>query len=130
MRSQPKPQSRRDERVALRHAENAVIRKVRVRAVTRDGYCRVPDAVVGSHDGRSEMAHLESRAKTKGLRRFPEERHNTGIVVMACRCHHDHIDGKRRPKLCWDYLTDRGADGPMRWWVKSDGIVYVEDVTT
>lgn len=127
MRPQPKPRPRRKENLARRRAEIGTIQDVRVQAVDRDGYCRVPDTVAGSHEGRSEMAHFESRASTRGLQRVPEERHNTGIVAMLCRLHHDRLDGRQRPKLCWAYLTDRGADGPMRWWVKSEGVVYVED---
>jgi hypothetical protein len=42
----------------------------------------------------------------------PEARHTTRDSVMLCQRHHDEYDDR---KLTVEFLTERGADGPLAW---------------
>ena len=45
--------------------------------------------------------------------------------MMACKRHHDQIDGKRRPVIVEHFLTEYGANGRMRFDCE-DGTSYEE----
>jgi hypothetical protein len=120
------PTARR--RAAKRRAEGPRVAEVRAACVERDGRCRVRantarplgdvmDVEVLMHycQGPSEWAHLEPRARTRGM--APERRHSTATSVMLCRWVHDRVDGRARPRITIEAMTDKGADGPLcfRW---------------
>ncbi len=120
-------------RAKRRRAEGPIAKKVRARCEYRDGYCRIcewennPDDTHRGDDGMdwlpyakdewsrgpSQWAHMRenSRAKTRGME--PEARHTTALSMMLCEFHHDHYDGRRRPRITIQALTELGADGPL-----------------
>jgi hypothetical protein len=124
MLPQPKPRPRQSVQRANRRVAAKIVRAVRAACVERDGTCRYAlDAGAGDIwatisikvmecDGESQWAHLEDkrRFKTRGLP--PEERHTTRESVMLCQRHHDDYDDR---KLTVEFLTERGADGPLAW---------------
>jgi hypothetical protein len=123
MLPQPKPRPRQSVQRANRRVAAKIVRAVRAACVERDGYCRLYPLPMGDEFdgprlawkecvGPSEWAHLEDkrRFKTRGLP--PEERHTTRESVMLCQRHHDDYDDR---KLTVEFLTERGADGPLAW---------------
>ncbi len=115
-------------RAKRRRAEKPVADDVRARCVLRDGYCRaratstkpygdVLTVEVFMHvcEGSSQWAHLRgsTRAETRGMK--PEQRHTTRGTLMLCQWLHDRYDGRAHPRLNIEALTDRGADGPLRF---------------
>jgi hypothetical protein len=107
--------------------ERAIKWKVREKVQHRDGWCRVARSrQVNEQDkrnwdpyifppqfpclGPSEWAHLLRRSKTRGM--APEDRHTSKGSIKACRKHHTEIDQHR---LSVTPLTDRGADGPLKF---------------
>lgn len=102
--------------------EAAVIARVRPIVMERDGHCRVAKNLLsglGPCEGRSEWAHLNRsrRCHTRGM--APDERHTTAGSVALCARHHRLFDGQflsaRTPRLFIEELSDRGADGPLRF---------------
>lgn len=113
--------TRKQVRAKRKRTEAAVIKAVRAACVERDGYCRVWPSRVHSDlatAGESEWAHMPSHRRSKTLGMAPEERHSTAWTLMLCARHHDALDGRTLPKLEIEPLTDRGADGPMRFTYK------------
>ncbi|MES2341685.1 MAG: hypothetical protein V4597_08405 [Pseudomonadota bacterium] len=108
-------------------AEGRQKKAVRARCATRDGTCRAVfgpalhgdtlDQDTAGHEcqGPSEWAHLgdKRRGKTRGM--APEERHTTAGSLMLCRSLHRRYDGQARPRLEIEKLSDKGADGPLRF---------------
>jgi hypothetical protein len=111
-----KEKAREDRREAL------VKKHVRAECVDRDGYCRVQSddpallAIVGPCSGFSQWSHWEAhrRAHTRG--QAPEHRHTTAGSGMLCDGHHTAYDARD-----WqiEYLTPRGADGPVRVYTET-----------
>ncbi len=128
-----------------KRAERKVVDAVRPKCVARDGSCRPTldavgrpveavwkafgvklhgdemDEAVRNHVcvGPSEWAHLKgsTRAQTRG--QAPERRHRTDGTVMLCKDLHDRYDGRKRPRLDIEALSDRGADGPLRFTMRA-----------
>lgn len=128
----PKPAkgSRKREKAKAGRLESNVITRVRVKVDLRDGHCRAGTrelrALLGSCGGPDEWAHLKGhqRWETRGLP--PEERHTTGGSVKMCHRHHQGLpNGYDRHGFTIEPVTDRGADGPLRW-VRRDGVSYQE----
>jgi hypothetical protein len=92
--------------------------------VARDGYCRLARAGLGPCGGPSEWAHVleHKRFKTRGM--AAGERHVPWGSLMACRAHHQRLDGKAAPFIREKALTPHGADGAMEF--ASNGHVYRE----
>ena len=110
--------TRKQVKAKARRTEAAVKKAVRAACVERDGRCRVNSCrLTGAYmaDGVSEWAHLhvKRRSKTRGLP--PEERHTTAGSLILRREFHDAYDGRTRPRLIIEPLTDRGADGPLKF---------------
>lgn len=112
--------------------EAAVKKYVRAQCAERDGDCRIcdwennPGDIHEGDEGHdslpypddfsvnpSEWAHLNegTRAKTRGM--APERRHTTVRSLMLCRFHHDRLDGRQRPRIVIDPMTEHGADGSL-----------------
>lgn len=115
-----KPESRKRIKAKKYRAEMKVEQSVRAACVERDGWCRIyrdfgPVCMEQKLcSGPSEWAHLEPRARTRGM--APEQRHNTATSLMLCKKHHDDFDGKiGGKKLSIEPETDKGADGPLRF---------------
>jgi len=106
-------------RAKRRRAEGPVKKAVRAECVVRDGYCRA------AHDwelwksspceGPSEWAHMHSRRRSQTRNQAPGVRHDTKHSFMACQKHHSEYDGRQSPRLFVTALTDKGADGPLKF---------------
>ena len=121
----PKPEKRERTKARKDRAEAAVIRKVRAACFQRDGYCRLylgmgplvrgdqisPD--IDGCRGLSHWCHLPPKTRAATLKMPPEERHGTAWTLMACKCHHDLLDGRQRPRIIVKFLTEAGANGPI-----------------
>lgn len=118
-----------------RHAETKAMRAAYEGASDRDGYCRlyVLDAaervrvwsMFGNCFGRSEFAHIGDtrRFKTRGM--APERRHCREGGIMLCAGHHRvGACAYDLNRMSIEELTDRRADGPLRFW--SGDSVYEE----
>ena len=94
--------------------EAKVKRAVRAACVERDEYCRLY-GLYWACRGVSEWAHMPGhlRSQTRGM--APEQRHQTTWTTMLCARHHDALDGRTLPKLAIKALTDKGADGPLKF---------------
>ena len=123
-----KPEKRSTSKARKKRKAAAVIQTVREQCVDRDGYCRLSGvARFAPCDGPSEWMHLgdHRRSNTRGM--DPEERHRRDKSLMGCRRHHGLYDGRQLvngQRLQIDEITDRGADGPLRFTL--DGHVYEE----
>ena len=121
--SLPKGRTRRQVKARRGRAEAKVEKAVRAACVARDGYCRGRHPSSVCTDGRlacewtgpSEWAHLPIKRRSKTRGQAPEIRHTTADSLMLCKQHHDALDGRTRPRLTIEPLTDRGADGPLRF---------------
>lgn len=126
----PKPEKRSTTKGKRDRQETAVKASTRVLTVDRDGYCRFSGAalnpallaVVGPCSGPSEQAHLEGtrQFETRGM--APEERHTTAGTCQMCHQHHQGPHGYDRHGFSIEFLTARGADGPLRVVSKSGGV--------
>lgn len=107
-----------------RREESVVVKAVRPVVAERDGYCRLTwmddvtrgqvAAIFGPCAGRSEWAHLLKRWQTRGM--APSDRHDRTTSIMLCHFHHqDDRAGFDRHAFEIEPLTDRGADGPLRF---------------
>lgn len=127
----PKPESRRRAKARRDRKESAVIARVRNAVYDRDGYCRIGRdwrlrALLGRCDGWSEWAHIgeKRRSHTRGM--DPEVRHDSAGSMMLCHRHHQDGSGSYdRHGFEVEPLTERGADGPLRF-VRRDGVVVDE----
>lgn len=113
----PKPEPRKRTKARKARTEAQVKKIVRDACVVRDTFClmeaRGVTAWAGACGGPSEWAHLPpwTRARTRNMPL--EQRHSTKVSAMLCRLHHDHLDGRRGPRLTITCLSARGADGPI-----------------
>ena len=114
----PKPEPRQRGKALARRHERVVITGVRESCVKRDGRCRLAGhREFGRCDGPSEWAHMPSHRRSRTMRMAPTERHGTRWSLMLCREHHSALDGR----ILWlrlqiAPLTNRGCDGPLRFW--------------
>lgn len=115
----PKPELRARVKSRKRRRETAIKDYVRAKVADRDGHCRLVGAPFGPCAGESEWNHLERRSATLGM--DPERRHRSDRSVMNCARHHGMVD---QHEIGWEYLTERGADGPMRFW--SAGVEWTD----
>lgn len=108
-----------------RRREATVIKDVRDVVMLRDGYCRVfhlnyrdiGGGVVGFFSicsGPSEWAHWGQHRRHNTRRMAADARHTSAGTLALCRFHHAMYDAHE-----WEIeaLTDRGADGPLRFQV-------------
>lgn len=127
MFSNPKPEKRATTKRRKDRKEAAVASAVRATVSERDGFCRLftYDSSVyqmfGSCQGLSQWAHLGDarRFKTRGME--PTLRHTSSGSLMFCARHHQDYDAHR---MQVEALTDRGADGPLRFTIGES--VYTE----
>lgn len=111
----PKPVKRATVKArATRHAR-AVVTDVRAAVVERDGMCRVP-ARLGPCQGVLEWAHMPDFRRSKTLGQPAEARHTSEGSFMCCTRHHAMLD---QHQLTVTALTDRGADGTLRFEVRA-----------
>ena len=122
----PKPEPRKRTKARKARTEAAVKKIVREACVVRDGHClflrRIEELrFVGwppGCSGPSEWAHLPPWTRARTAKMPSEQRHSTRVSAMLCRTHHDHLDGRRRPRLILTPTTPDGADGPITAEVK------------
>jgi hypothetical protein len=108
--------SRRILKARKDRAEDARAAHVRAACVLRDGHCRLSkDNPVHVCQGFSEWCHTHAKRRSKTRKMAPEIRHTTADSFMACTSAHDRYDNRKRPKLGFTALTDRGCDGPIAW---------------
>jgi hypothetical protein len=107
---------------AKRRKEQPLIAKVRAACVERDGYCRMA-GLMGPCQGDSCWCHMQGKRRSQTRRMTPKERHSTAWTVMLCA---RHAEMEERHTVRTQYLTDRGADGPMLWAVAQGGPVKWE----
>lgn len=116
-------------KIARAKAERAQVVIVRPLVETRDAPCRVGKIqrsdLFGVCRDRFEWAHLASHRRSKTVGREATARHNTTGSVGLCGRHHDDYDEHR---LEINQLTERGADGPLKF--ERAGAVYIEDVVS
>ena len=100
-------------------AEAKVAKAVRAKCVERDEDSRVRWSAWASMGGtleqitsRPEWAHLHAQRRSKTAGMPPEARHSTQWSLMLPRAIHRLYDAK---ELDITALTDRGADGPLRF---------------
>lgn len=118
----PKPEKAEKVKAREDRREARVIKHVRAECVDRDGYCRFqsedPDliAIVGLCRGPSQWAHLEEHRRGRTMGQPPEQRHDPRYSAMFCDIHHDAYDAFK-----WrvEYLTARGANGPLRIYTET-----------
>lgn len=109
----PKPDTRKREKGRKDRVEKLTKTQVRAIVADRDGYCRA-EGVQWACFGRSEWAHLEGtrRCLTRGM--APTTRHTTAGSMMLCVVHHGLYDAHN---LKLEFLSTRGADGPVQWFL-------------
>jgi hypothetical protein len=66
---------------------------------------------------------MEGKRRSQTRRMKPEDRHSTAWTVMLCA---RHAEMEERHIVRSEYLTDRGANGPMLWSVPNGGPVMWE----
>ena len=121
----PKPERRKTTKARKDRQEAAVKAQVRAACVERDGGCRftmfhertgmtrfTAHGLKGC-DGSSHWCHLPPKTRAHTRRMPPEERHSTAWTIMACKFHHDRLDGRQQPRIVVRCLTPDGADGPI-----------------
>jgi hypothetical protein len=121
-----------------RRLEVEVIAEVRPLVVERDGHCRLlsltspvyaVDAMLkrafGPCSGPSEWNHYGENRRSNTRGKSAEERHTTAGTMMNCERHHDDIDEHR---IDVEDLTERGADGRLRFTHRASGLSYEEPV--
>lgn len=111
----PKGRTRKQLKARRDRDEAKVKRAVRAACLERDGYCRVwPSRVHIDLElaGPSEWAHMHVARRSKTRGQDATERHATATSLMLCRAHHTAYDGKT---LVIEALTDKGADGPLKF---------------
>jgi hypothetical protein len=112
----PKGPTRAELKGSLTYRERQIIDRNRAHCERRDGFCRIGHwkdsaiALFGECYGPSEWNHFRRRSKSRG--EAPEVRHSTEITGMLCERHHDMVD---EHEIDFDYLTNKRADGPMKF---------------
>lgn len=117
----PKPEPLKRINARKKRTEDKVQAQVRREVFARDEGCRVwspRDLSVLSDpvmvcNGRLTLAHLERRSKN--MRAAPEKKHRVDRCVVLCLRHHQMEEGKLRPRILWEFLTEDGANGSMVW---------------
>lgn len=105
------------QRADLRYAA-----KVRAACVERDPQCRLAGLLTPC-SGDLAWCHMEGKRRHQTRRMKPEERHSTAWTVMLCAA---HAELEERHQIRSEYLSARGADGPMLWSVPNHGPVIWE----
>lgn len=121
----PKPEPIKKVKARRKHRERKVVGDVRPQVMDRDGYCRLAGLPpeFGPCSGPQEWAHSSEMRRSKTRKQDPEQRHTTAGSYAACRYHHNRMDGRALPRI-WDRsTTERGANGPVRWWTIVRGTV-------
>ena len=112
----PKGQTRAERKGSLGYRERQIIERNRAHCERRDGDCRIgywgdtAIALFGECFGTPEWNHFRRRSKSRG--EPPEVRHSVEITGMLCGRHHDMVD---EHEIDFDYLTEKRADGPMKF---------------
>ena len=104
-------------RAQRKRADDRYAEQVRQLVIARDHGCRVRwDRVPGMGwcDGPLQVAHLRGKRRSHTLNEAPAQRHSTAWEVLLCQRHHRMEEAG---DLTHEYLTDRGADGRMKWTV-------------
>jgi hypothetical protein len=120
----PKPERRKTTKARQDRHEAAVEKQVREAVVERDGHCRISwehrrtgmtvmDFDLLGCKGDSQFCHLPPKTRAATRKMPPEERHGTAWTLMACKFHHDRLDGRQQPRIVVRCLTPDGADGPI-----------------
>jgi hypothetical protein len=95
-------------------ADLAYAAKVRAKVHDRDEGCRV--GKIGDEGkrcfGSTQCAHMEGKRRSQTRRMAPEQRHSTAWEIELCMFH-AMLEETKQMKTA--YLSDRGADGPMRF---------------
>jgi hypothetical protein len=118
----PKPERRATVKGRDKREEGRVLATVRAVVFARDRWCRAWRDVegaglsIGPCCGPHELMHLKKRSATRGM--APHDRHDASWCVRGCARHHAMEEGRQRPRLRWQYLTEAGANGPMSWRVE------------
>jgi hypothetical protein len=112
----PKGPTRRELKGKRDYRERQIITRNRAKCERRDGDCRIGYWKVGVElfgecYGKSEWNHFDKRSLTMGEE--PEERHSTERTGMACSTHHRMLD---EHEIKHEALTEKGLDGPMKFW--------------
>lgn len=119
----PKPEPYKRVKDRRKRSETAVKTEQRALCVVRDGSCRFGSRaarkVLGDCSGASSWNHLLRRGQT--VNQAAAVRHSAATSCIQCREHHRQVD---EHEVTFEYLTDRQANGPMRW--TKDGQVYEE----
>jgi hypothetical protein len=106
-----KPEPTKRVRARAKRTERAVVEKVRAACVERDGHCRLAGRL-GPCEGESYWCHMEGKRRSQTRRMKPEARHDTAWTVMLCA---RHAEMEERHRVRSQYLSARGANGPMLW---------------
>ena len=126
-----KPEPRAKQRRRERRVEAKALEVARAEAHDRDGYCRlyVLDAgwraelqrMFGACNGPSEFAHLGDSRRFRTRGQDPEVRHSASGGIMLCAGHHrTGVYAYDRHTLRIDELTDRRANGPLRFLTRDN----------
>jgi hypothetical protein len=112
----PKGQTRAEKKGSEDYRERSIITRNRAKCERRDGECRIGYWKVGVElfgecFGKSEWNHFDKRSLT--MNEPPEERHSTEVTGMLCATHHRMVDEHQIKRKG---LTEKGLDGPMRFW--------------
>ena len=105
---------------AKRRKEQPLITAVRAACLERDERCRLA-GLLPPCQGELAWCHMEGKRRHQTRRMKPEDRHSTAWTVMLCA---KHADLEERHEIRSEYLTDRGADGPMLWMTKSGPTIW------
>lgn len=121
----PKPETRKRTKARLKRQAAAIEKLVRLLVGHRDGDCRIgtTTALLGPCDGESEWAHLENSRRFKTRGQPAEVRHTTAGTCRLCTKHHAMYD--REKTLAIEFLTDKGADGTMRFQAHGVSVLSV-----
>lgn len=103
--------TRKQVKSAKARAEAKVIKAVRAACVERDQGCRLAGHF-GVCQGQISWCHMEGKRRHQTRNMAPEERHGTAWTVMLCG---RHAEMEERHQIRSEYLTDKGADGLMRF---------------
>lgn len=111
-----KPEPLKRTRARRTRQDDTYAATVRAKVIDRDHGCRVfwesTPRLAGYCAGPLQVAHLRGKRRSATMKQAPALRHSTAWECQLCQHHHtmeEHSD------LTHEYLSDRGADGPMRW---------------
>ena len=93
-----------------------MIQVVRQACVDRDGYSRMVSRGIYFaglvNGGPTQWCHMRPYTRAQTRKMAPERRHSTKWTLMLTALEHSALDASR---LEIEALTDRGADGPLRY---------------